>query len=202
MNLKKLLARVQRALPTLAPGTFGENDIIDLLNEAQLNIATVSTKTTALKYDIDESTDSIPFPPDMLRLVNVFWGKDKKELEASMNNYMMVDEIPTENAFLKGEPSVYYVEDGRIVFRPVPLTSNEMTVVYTRKPTEMKDDKDTPDIEGVEEYLIAYALYRIHMEVGSPSLQLWDQERMRALAVFTSNHEQNYSTPFKIVGRW
>ena len=202
MNLKKMTARVMRALPNLPPNTIGTNNIVDLLNEGLENLASMSNKTTTLVYAVEEDTDSVYFPSDMLRLVNVYWSDDKTELEASLEKTPKpyLDEDDDEE--YTGTPIYYYVEDGRIVLRPIPNEDENLYVVYTRKPTTMTNDTDEPDLEGAEEYMIAYALYRLHLEANSPSFQLWDMERTRALAVFTDVHDGNYQTPFRVIPTW
>lgn len=193
MKLKKMIARVFRALPSLPPGTMGEPEIVDLLNEGLKNIALLTKKTTMLPYDLDEDSDSIPFPEDMIKLVNVFWSDDKTELMAGIGK-SFGDET--------GDPLYYYVEDGRIVVRPIPTTDDSLWVEYVRQPTELKDDDDEPDIEGSSEYIISFALHRIHLEASSPAIQLWEMERYRTLSLFMETVDDNYQTPFRVVQSW
>ena len=201
MNLRKMVARVMRALPNLPPNSIGANDVVDLLNEGLNNIAAMSTKTATLTYELDADTDSVPFPEDMLKLVNVYWSDDKVELEASLEK-MPKTFLDDDDEEYTGTPIYYYVEDGRIVVRPIPNEDENLYVVYTRQPTVMVEDTDVPDIEGTEEYIIAYALYRLHLEANSPSFQLWDMERTRALAMFMDTYEANYQTPFRVIAQW
>lgn len=191
MKLKKMIARVFRALPTVPPGSIGENDIIDYLNEGLESIASMSTKTTALEYNLDANADSIPFPVDMMKLVNVLW--ENTELSESI-----IKTLPDTT----GNPTNYWVEDGRIVFRPIPSTDGTVHIIYTKEPTELENDDDVPDIEGVSEYLVNYALYRIHLEANSPSYQVWETKRYESLAIFMETYDQNYQTPFRIIPMW
>lgn len=201
MNLRKMIARVLRALPNLPPNAIGENDIVDLLNEGLENVANFSTKTQTRVYAMTANTDSVPFPEDMLKLVNVYWSEDKIELEASLEK-IPKEYLLEESENYQGTPIYYYVEDGRIVVRPIPLLTDSIYIVYTMKPTVMVEDTDTPDIEGCEEYLIAHALYRLHLEANSPSFQLWGMEKTQALAMFLEAHEGNYQTPFRVIQTW
>ena len=59
MTLKKLIARVMRAIPNLPPGTIGETDVIDILNEGQLNLARLSSKITTEETDLEFPTGTV-----------------------------------------------------------------------------------------------------------------------------------------------
>ena len=196
MNLKQMTARVFRALPSLPPGSIGEHDIVDMLNEGLQKIAKISNKEAALNYEVPSGTDTIAFPVDMLKLANAYWGKDKRELEMPMTS------MPLDDGTETGEPRRIHVADGHFTVRPVPARGDTLTITYIRKPTEMVEDEDVPDIEGTEEFLVANALYKIHLEANSQAFQIWEMEAAKALAVFMQVENENYALPFRVTAQW
>ena len=257
MNLKKMIARVMRALPHTPPNVIGEQDVIDLLNEAQLNLARLSSKIsteetdlefqsgvvnvtlkevewvsgdkfdttwtgtieiddevytidsvtdsenlvltesagtdTGLDYEISIAPDVVALPSDLLKLESVYF--DDKELTPG------ADKVPVEHISY-GTPAYYYVFGSDIVLRPKPNLERTLKVGYMATPTELADDADVPDLVGSEEYLIAYTLYRLHLEASSPNFQLWNSARAEALIYFMETSDQNYQTPFRVSPRW
>jgi len=195
MELKQLIARVNRATPNLPPGSIGTNDIIDLLNEGQLNLANMSHKTALKKYELEDGYDAVPFPEDKLKIVNVYWSEDKRKLEAGAGSVPDSGEWAT-------EPRIYYMMSSAIMLRPVPRTGDSVYVEYIPKPVPMEEDGDEPELDGADEYIVAYALHRLHLEGNSPGADTWDRERARALALFLETHDQEYQAPFKILPLW
>ena len=193
MELKKMIARVMRALPHTPPNVIGEQDIVDLLNEAQLNLARLSSKVSEHIETVAADGDEIPFPDDCLKIVTVY--HDGNELSSA------IGKLPGEDEG-SGLPVKYYTIGNKLIIRDASATEEDYTVAYIPKPADLTEDTDTPDLEGSEEYLVAYALYRLHLEASSPNFQLWDMERSRALAMFMETSDQNYQTPFRVTAQW
>ncbi len=183
-----------RALPHTMPGSIGELDIINMLNEAQLNIASMTNKTKEEEVTLVADDDTIPIPDDSLKIVTVFWGDDKTELASA------IGDVPSEED--SDDPTRYYTYQGDLIVRPTPASETTYYVVYIPKPIDLADDADTAFLPGSEEYLISYVLYRVHLEANSPQFQLWDMERMRALSMFKETMDQDYDTPFRILPQW
>lgn len=266
MTLKTLVARVMRALPALAPGALGAYDIIDLLNEAQLNLARLSNKVsvemtelitvtstgvvdtdgtaveyvsgdkfnlawkgtieidstdytvsyvvddenlvltssagtnTAVAYEVEAIPDRVDFPTDLLKVVTVYYSADKNELETAIGKVHR--EIDSDEIDDSSDPTEYYTVGTEIILRPRPTTEDIVYVAYIPKPATLAADTDEPELDGADEYMVAYALYRIHLEANSPSFQLWDMERSRALATFMETSDQNYQTAFRVIPYW
>lgn len=199
MNLRQMVARVMRAVPALPPGRLGEDDVIDMLNQAQEHLSRVSSKVKQYDFELDEGYGIVPFPADMKTVSNVYWKSDayNVELEPGVDR-LALDQAEDE----PGTPSVYYVQGSRVVLRPIPDNDGTVTISYIPIPTTMSEDTDVPDLEGSENYLIAFALHRIHLEAGSALMQLWDMEKAREEYVYLQTTDQNYRTPFQTEIRW
>jgi hypothetical protein len=259
LTLKELIARVTRAMPTVPPSSYGTNDIIDLLNEAQLNLARLSNKTSTslielsettysgvvnvdsktvtwvsgdkfdmswrgaitidgetyyisyvkdtenlvltavadtgnnLVYEIDVIPDRMDFPNDMYMISTIYYGEDKKELSPAIGKLEYETITDNDNT---SEPTNFYIRGSEIILRPRPVTEDIAWISYIPKPTILENDTDEPDLSGADEYMIAYALYRIYLEANSPSFQLWDLEMSRTLNIFMETSDQNYQQPF------
>ncbi len=193
MTLKQMIARVNRALTGIAPGRIGEPDIVDMLNDAQRELAKQSTKVTEKEIEVDKNQEKVPFPDDLLILSTVLWSDERRELM----------EEPTrmpERDF--GDPRFYYIENGQILFHPVPNRENTVHIVYKPEPEALKEDEDTPYIEGAGNYMVAYTLHRIHLENGTQVIGLWENEKYKELISFLDGEDQNYYTPFRVPPRW
>ena len=200
MTLKQLIARVMRALPNLPPGAIGEPEIIDMLNEAQRSLAILSNRINTKETTLLAGVDTVNFPTDLMKLVAVYWGdaKTKREL------YPEKERLPTDNYAEEdtGWPVKYYTITKKVVLRPIPTQGNTVTIAYIGKPVDMVEDADLPDLDGSDEYLIAHALHRIHLEANSQAFQIWEMEKMRAEQEWRASSDQNYEVPFNVTGSW
>ena len=193
MTLKNMIARVMRALPTIDPSEVSEPDIVDILNEGLKYIASLSHITKTEEYTINEEQEYLDLPDDMLRLKNVYWSEDKKEL------IMGKRDLPKD---LTGEPIYYYLRQGKIYLRPIPDLEEQLYLVYIPKYEAMVEDNDTPGIEHIEEFLIAYTLEKIHLEANSPMVERWEMEKVKALGMYLEIYDSEYVIPFNITPLW
>ena len=200
MALKQMIARVMRALPNLPPGAIGEQDIIDMLNAAQQSLAVISNRFVVQEVLVPVQFDTVAFPDDLMKLVAVYWGNSETKREL----YPEKDRLPTDNeeGTTVGWPVKYYTKDKRIILRPIPTMNNTVTVAYINKPADMTEDNDLPELDGSDEYLIAHALHRIHLEANSQAFQIWEIEKMRAEQEWRASSDQNYEVPFNVTGSW
>ncbi len=194
MNLKTMVARVMRATPVLPPGRLGEQDVVDMLNHAQLHLSRISSKVIMSEFELDADYNIVPFPTDILTLSAVYWSSGAGERELIPSPMRLNDTT--------GEPRYYYAKGSRLYLYPTPARSGTVTTSYVPVPTTMVADDDTPDIENSENYLIAFALQRIHLEANSPLFQVWDMEKAKEEYTFTQTTEQNYRTPFRVEAQW
>ena len=215
MNLKKMVARVMRALPTMPPGTIGEPDIVDILNQGQLHLSRISAKVTVREFELEANHHIVPLPTDTLTIDSVYWvsGAIERELYPTKEKLPIGIEDPlilasvtsTASTYTdkKGtEPTRYYTKGSRIMVYPIPGVGGTVSIAYIPQPTEMADDEDTPDLEGSENYLIAFTLHRLHLEAGSPLFQLWEVEKGKEEYTWMQTTDQNYRTPFQVETRW
>lgn len=203
MNLKQLVARVMRALPKMAPGTVGEQDVVDMLNQAQLHLSRISAKKIVYQHALEADYDIVPFPSDLHTLSGVYWESDSVSRELYPDKEPLpVDEENDDTEETATEPTRYYVLGRRLAIRPIPGVEGTVSIHYVPKPTELVKDTDEPDLEGSDEYLIAFALHRFHLENNSPAFQLWEMEKAKEEYTWLQTVNQNYITPFQVDQRW
>jgi hypothetical protein len=203
MTLKQLIARVMRALPATTPGSIGENDIIDILNQGQLHLSRVSAKKIVYQHALEEDYDIVPFPSDLHIIARVYWESDNVSRELYPDKEPLpVDEELDDTEDTADEPNRYYVLGRRLAIRPVPAVDGTVSIYYVPKPTTMASDTDEPDLDGSDEYLIAFALHRLHLEANSPVFQLWEMEKAKEEYTWLQTANQNYETPFQVEQRW
>lgn len=204
-----------RALPDMPPGAIGEPDIVDMLNQGQLHLSRMSAKMTVTEFALEADHHIVPLPTDILTIDSVYWvsSATERELYPSKDKLPIGIEDPltltgvtsTASTYVDTattEPTRYYTKGSRILLYPIPRVSGTVSISYVPQPTEMSDDDDTPDLEGSENYLVAFALHRLHLEAASPLLQLWETEKMKEEYTFMQTTDQNYRTPFQVEARW
>ena len=198
MTLQEMVARVMRAIPGVAPGVIGELDVIDMLNEAQKHLSRLVSRFVVSEFELEADYNIVPMPTDLLTLISVHWKSDSVEREL----YPSPERLPVENVYSINEPKLYYVKAERVIVQPTPLVDGTVSIAYVPTPTAMSKDTDTPDLKDSEGYLIAYALHRLHLEAGSPQLQLWELEKMKEEHTFIQTSDQNYSNPIQLDMNW
>lgn len=205
MTLKEMIARVMRALPAAQPGLIGELDVRDTLNDAQKHLARLSSKPVVWEYELEANLNVIPFPTDMYVLRSVYWESDSVHRELYPDKETLAIDQPDESDktdAVSAEPTRYYTQGSRILIMPKPTVAGTVRIVYTPAPTEMTEDGDVPDLEGSENYLIAYTLHRFHLEASSPAMQLWEMEKMKEESTWLMTTDQNYRNPFQVDMQW
>ncbi len=185
-------------MPNLPPGMYGENNIIDILNEAQKSILQFTSITKLIEEEIDAGDYEIAIPDDFISISNIYWGDDKKELMAGGSKVPKVDLDEPVNY---GEPKWFYVRDNIIIYPPANI-NNSIYINYIAEPVKLEADNDTAHFRGSEEYMIAYAISRLHLEANSESYMQWERERLMALQTYLHVHDQNYAVPFQITRLW
>lgn len=198
MNLQRMVARVMRALPNVMPGVIGELDIIDMLNQGQVHLSRISSRFIVADHDVEADYSIVPMPIDMITLVSVYWKSDNVERELSV----IPERIQLDPFMSASEPTQYYTKTERIIIWPTPQINGVVSILYVPYPTIMKDDADTPDMKGAEEYLVAYTLHKLHLEAGSPQLQLWEEEKRKEEYTFLQTSDQNYHVPINMELTW
>jgi len=193
MTLKELIARVMRGMPTIQPAKVSEPDIIDIINEGIKEIAKLSNITTVEEYTVEAETEYVELPDNFLKLKNVFWGEDKREL------LMGHSDMPRE---ILRTPKYFYLRKGKIYFRPIPNIEEPMYLVYIPLPAKLVNDGDEPEIENIEEYLVAYTLEKIHLENNSAMKDRWEIEKLKALSIYLDTDDSQYVTPFRPTMLW
>lgn len=193
MQLKDMIGRVRRALVDVPPDRYGDYDIIELLNNGQKELTGYSHKKETVEVEIEPEQENIPFPEDLLKLVNAYIGERGIELK-DLNREMKRKEY--------GEPRSYYVRQGKLYLWPIPRVEDTVIIEYIPHPEKLTEDDDEPSIEGAAEYMVAYALRQIYMELNSPLFELWQQEKMRLLHLFVDNEDQHYQGSFTVNLRW
>lgn len=199
MNLREMVARVMRSLKSIPPGTVGYTDIVDILNQGQRQLAVHSNKICVFETTLEGNKDIIALPTDLLKLYSVYWKSPNGMRELSpARGKLPIDTVVESRA----EPINYYVKDGTVIVRPIPGFEGTLSVSYVPKPTEMVNDSDEPDLEGSEEYLVAFTLHRIFIEHGNPLAQVWEVEMTREQVNYIATTDQNYMTPFQSEISW
>ena len=198
MNLRQMVTRVMRPLKAIPPGTVGYTDIVDMLNQGQRQLAVHSNKLCVFETTLEGHKDIIALPTDLMRIDSVYWKSPNGEREV----FPARDKLPIDNYEHRAEPARYFVKDGTLIVRPIPGFEGELRVAYVPKPTEMVNDEDEPELEGSEEYLIAFTLHRIFLEHNNPAAQVWEAEMAREQLNYVATTDQNYQTPFQSEISW
>jgi len=148
VNLKQLEERVRTILDEPDKmGYFSSAEIRDWLNEGleDITVKAKHLKHTAY-YDIQNGVEWYELPGNLIEIFKVFF-KD-----------IPLTEIPLEDKG-KSHVSGYIIWGDAITL--IPLEDGKLTLYYYRKPAEMKDNEDEPELSrAYHNLLIEYTLSR------------------------------------------
>ncbi len=206
--LETLLKRIMAALSNESPHTLSNHYIFALINEAQLNLATYSDKTTTEVIEVEAEESVIDMPEDLFRLVTVYWGDDisKKELSPQTGRLPLdsVYEDEDGEGLDTGDPTSYYVNGDSLIIRPIPQTEGNLYILYIAKPAiivEADDDLTFPDAAG---YIFNYVINQYYLNDGNIYVSNnWKPKMEESLWEWINNSSnQNYTHPIVVKPRW
>jgi hypothetical protein len=198
MTLKEIRTRIRSILQEPFPARWQDTDINAYINAGLRDIAILAERIRTKTIDVAIGVETVTFPTDMLTLKTIYWGdgSQRYELDKALNTYPSDDTT-------QDDPTTAYIYDQAIHLRPKPQAAGKVTIVYHMKPVDMTLDADTPELQGAEDALISYGVYRAYFEDGDPRSQLWEQdyskEQLKWLAV---ERENNNSPAFQVKARW
>lgn len=155
MIVSDILTRVKRQFGDESGVQVSDADIIRWINEAQRHI--VSTNEALLEKialkDSAVNQQSYPLPIDILILHSISFQDigqvSYTKLKAfSINQFNEYVDGWDGSTFAPGTPSVFTVFAGQLLVFPIPLVSvaNAFKIYYTRVPTDVVNNGDTPDL--------------------------------------------------------
>lgn len=155
MNLKQMQDIVLK--PT---GAEYASDAVRHINKAQCNLAVESEKIKRLNVTVNSGYFSLPAA--CLLVKSVYYGG------YPLQQYEF-DNVPD---FINGSPSCWLRDEltvGAIITKiirlhPSPESGSAAQLVYIERPAVLVKDEDVPVLEDSEEYLIAYAMWRLFAE--------------------------------------
>jgi hypothetical protein len=132
------------------------------LNAAQAQLAAVSDGASYYKMPHHAGEGDFMPPEDCLALKEVLWESSsgiRRKLRLSGGYVPAVESLGT---------PCEYVQKGAGVFGlvPVPSEPGYLVLGYVRRPTEMVDDNDVPELPDAEEAMVAYATRACLMDLG------------------------------------
>lgn len=198
MTLLELIEKTRSVLREPVAARWTDDDIKRYLNSGLTDLAKLSEKISKTTVDVTANTQSVQIPADVLVLKSIYWFDDtsgKNEL------YVSYDSLPEDDE-TTGVPSEYFTIDGEIVLYPIPETDGRLLLTYTKKPSLLVNDTDTPEYDNCEDALISYAVWRAYLEDGDPRAVLWENDYAKQALKWQTVESENYSQPFRVREWW
>ncbi len=198
MTLSELITAVRNILREPVAARWTDNDIKRYLNSGLSDLAKLSEKTKTSSISVTYSTSSIVIPSDVLAIKTLYWydaNSGKIELEPSVES-MPDDDIST------GTPEKYYLLDDNIILRPIPVIDGTLYLAYTKKPAQLLNNTDTPELKDSDDALISYAVWRAYFEDGDPRATLWENDYAKQALKWQAVEMENYEQPFRVKEWW
>jgi hypothetical protein len=139
MDTTTLIRKVRRSFGDDGQIFITDQDIIDWINDAQMQIARESPNLTA---EITTAANTFPYtmPTDLITMMRVLYDifpvpyTDVEDLDAKAANLRDV----------KGVPAMYYIVGGKLKLYPQPDTTDTTTVTlqYSRQPVDLQSSSD------------------------------------------------------------
>lgn len=165
MNGTEIATRVKRTFGDESGAQIQDADILRWINDAQREIAwnndLLQIKATAA---VVANQAGYSMPADILRLRSVKYqgvplsGTSMQEADDLLSNYATPTQVPV------GVPQTFWVYAQTITLYPTPSTAGatDLTLFYTRSPTELTALSQTPEIptqyhNRIVEYCVAQA---------------------------------------------
>jgi hypothetical protein len=147
MNVADIKRRVTNVLGDDAKIIFEDADLLDMINDAQIDICRKTGLTTSEQlYSLSTTTSSWALPPDCIEVLRVV-SNGTKLYKTTWQEVDMLD--PTKDSgSTRGNPTCFFVMGNKITFYPYTSTNttNSIRVVYSCTPTILVSDSDVPDI--------------------------------------------------------
>ncbi len=163
MNTVALYGRISRVIQD---ASFSESDIVDYINEGlravcgEVPLPELETSTTLTATD---TQDYVALPADFLVHLRFAYLDDTNRKLAIMNSLTRLREITLGRT---GANVVRVcVSGGNLFYAPVPGTSQDINIVYHKKPTAYTGTEDEPDYIPANigpRILLAYACREIY----------------------------------------
>lgn len=197
MNLGQLRAKVRSILQEPVPARWSNTDIDGYLNDGLQDMAKIAERLRTKEVAVTAGTATITFPDDLLILHSVYWGDSSSKTELLLAK----DNLPADD-LTQDTPVYFYLLDGSIRLRPIPNEDKNIYFVYYWKPKIMLDDTDMPELEGTENALISYAVYRAYFEDGDPRAALWEQDYAKQQLKWLAIENQNNPDIMQVKEVW
>jgi hypothetical protein len=176
------------------------------LNDAQTEIAiraNVPGLIDSESVSVVAGTTAYALPTDFLRPVAVYDATNSRQVRARQID--LRDYAGGIDSSATGAPTLYTVTNSGLVLYPSPDQSYSVTMTYYRRPTEMVDDDDPPEIPAeAHPLMIDYALmhaYRREQDWNARSRL--EEEYERDLARFIGQQNKSVSEgPKQVRGMW
>jgi hypothetical protein len=176
------------------------------LNDGQVDVATRADIPALIETEsiaIVAGTTSYAYPSDYLRPIGIYDATNSRQVRARQVN--LSDYTGGIDSSAVGAPVLYTTTNDGITFYPTPDQSYTGQITYYRRPAEMTDDTDTPEIPAeAHPLLIDYALIRAYRrEQDWNAKGRLEEEYERDLARFIGQQNKSVSEgPKQVRGMW
>lgn len=167
MNVGDIKRRATNLLGDDAKLVFEDPDLIDFINDAQVDLCrkTDILRGTAI-INVVAATEFYALPVDFIEIQRVTLNGNKLR-KTTWQEIDLFD--PNKDVSVPaGTPSYYHREGNQIYLYPVPSTSvtGGLKVYYSRTPTAVAIDTDTPEIPlSMHEDLVIRVIAKGHEQV-------------------------------------
>jgi|LFRM01.2.fsa_nt_gb hypothetical protein len=178
MNLAEIRAAVEAYLG---------DTIVDIdrhVNACLERLASMSEKIDSMDVNVEDG--KFVLPEECLILKDVYWENRRLDRWIRLG---FDDDV-------KGDP-FWWVQIGNEV-KLYPPATGKAEIFYTPRPKKLIQETDVPDLDGCEEALILYAVWRGRMEEDHPSAVISQQNYLDAERQWITANRKRYNRKRKI----
>lgn len=197
MTLGELITQVRSILREPVPARWSDDDIKRYINNAIQDLAKLSEREHIITIPVTAGTLNVTVPTEVLKLREVYWEdiNGRIELDHALDGYPLND---TET----GIPTYYYYIGDKLEIRPVPALDGIIILKYTKRPAELVNDTDTPEILYADEAIKCFAVWKALLEDGNPLASVWENEYAKESLKWLAVESENYDRPFRVKERF
>lgn len=176
--------------------TVGSDYIADAIRHLNKGLLELSSNSQVLtRATVSVADGSFEIPDDCLVVKDVFY--EGIPLARYYGNVLPDD--------AKGTPFYWTKDNDNIKLYPIPEGTVSVKLAYIKRETKMESEEDTHTLEDADEFLIAYAKWKVLIDTRGVSDEAlyWRQEAEKEKETWKKlNFSQNHKPRKVRVGRW
>lgn len=180
MNRGELRAAVREELLEPTAARWTDSQLNRYMNDILLDLAKVSrTEIQADPVSVSAGAATFALPATILLPKVVVWVEGGTRYRVRWANAPMPRDTTA-----TGTPYLAWLEGSTVRLWPTPSADGQAIVKGVRRPASLADDADVPELQDVDEALIAGTVWKAYQSDFDPQRDIWAGQYLAAKGAF------------------